>query len=312
MRNVLPLYRLVVAALVALALESCFTGVESTSKITDKDVKQAFEQLERSKRTATLNVLVDSLPAWKQGKTFWVVDRQANMIFSPSPHFVIDSLELLGKPIVYQGYSTRRQIDNTEVVDLKFRFNNHELVYPTGRHLDDISHQGYTLPFLVDGDMINEFERQLLGKTVYIKTSTWYSLNEEIIEGRKFVPVVITAIKPGNRIYDLRVEFKATDDGSLAMLWMTGKSSAIAGRDFDSQFSLTDVRSLYPSISPETWQLVTKGKVAQGMTKDECRLSLGAPGNVVQRPDQAGLREYWYYDGGRYLFFVDGILKEYR
>ena len=48
------------------------------------------------------------------------------------------------------------------------------------------------------------------------------------------------------------------------------------------------------------------------MTKEECRLAMGSPKNLTQLPDQSGLREYWYYDGGRYLFFVDGLLKEFR
>ena len=85
-----------------------------------------------------------------------------------------------------------------------------------------------------------------------------------------------------------------------------------AGRDFDSQFSMTDVRKQYPSIAPAIWDNIVNGKIAEGMTKEECRLAMGNPVNVRQLPDQSGLREYWYYDGGRYLFFVDGLLKEFR
>ena len=93
---------------------------------------------------------------------------------------------------------------------------------------------------------------------------------------------------------------------------MTVGTSSISGRDFDSLFSLTDVRLQYPEITAENWTRIVNGEVVEGMTKQECRLSMGSPKSVNQRPDQTGLKEYWYYDGGRYLFFFDGLLKEFR
>ena len=48
------------------------------------------------------------------------------------------------------------------------------------------------------------------------------------------------------------------------------------------------------------------------MTKEECRLSIGSPKRINENPDQGGMREYWYYDGGSYLYFVDGLLSQFR
>jgi hypothetical protein len=295
----------------AVALSACFTGVESTKKITDKDVQRAIQEMERGKKTLAISEFVDSLPAWREGKTFWVVDEQVRLIFASSLDYDIDSLSLVDKQLTYQGYLTHRQVDNTELVDLKFSDGVHQLIYPTGRMMEDLSHNPLTVPFLVDGDMVDYYARQVVGKTVYIKTSAWQTLDGNKIEGRKFVPVTITAVKPGNRIYPLRVEFK-TSDAVEAMLWMTTAKSSIAGRDFGSLFSLTDVRLQYPEITAEVWARIVDGKVAEGMTKEECRLSMGTPKTVSQLPDQTGLREYWYYDGGRYLFFIDGLLKDFR
>lgn len=306
------LYRLLVAALLAVMLVACFTGVESTTKITDNDVRRAFREMERGRHSTSLACSVDSLPAWREGKLFWVVDNRVRLIFAPMPDVLIDTLNVLGKPLSYVGYDIHRQIDNTEVVDINFTMGTHKLVYPTHRSLADISHPSFSIPFMVDGDMINYYVRQVVGKTFFVKTSTWYTLQGDKLVGRKFVPVVITDVKPGNGVYPMRVEFKTTDNGTSAMLWMTNASASIAGRDFDSQFSAVDVRSLYPNIPSEKWALVMEGKVVIGMTKEECRLSLGEPNSVAQRPDQMGLREYWYYDGGRYLFFVDGLLKDFR
>ena len=58
--------------------------------------------------------------------------------------------------------------------------------------------------------------------------------------------------------------------------------------------------------------LITTGNVVEEMTKEECRLALGSPQRITPAPDQQGMREYWYYDGGGYLFFVDGLLKSFR
>ena len=84
------------------------------------------------------------------------------------------------------------------------------------------------------------------------------------------------------------------------------------GRDFDGLFDVNDPHSLYPAISAKNWELITRGQVEEGMTKEECRLALGAPRRINQNPDQSGMREYWYYDGGSYLYFVDGLLSQYR
>ena len=124
------------------------------------------------------------------------------------------------------------------------------------------------------------------------------------------MPIVITAVTAGNDVYPLMVAFR--DGDKEAMLWMTTDNTPISGHHFDDLFSMTDVRKQYSKISDENWQRIVAGKVAEGMNKEECRLAMGSPKNLTQLPDQSGLREYWYYDGGRYLFFVDGLLKEFR
>lgn len=297
---------------VAVMLTSCFTGVETTQKITDRDVERAFQEMDHGKHEASLDHFVDSLPHWQAGKAFWVVDDRAKLIFQPSATCDIDSLQLLGMRLTYMGYSTRRQIDNSEVVDIALSTpSGHRLVYPTGKSLADVSRPSFTIPFLVDDDLVNNYARQLVGKTVYVKTSVWFDgAGNYITGGRKFVPVKITAVTAGNDIYPLMVSFR--DGAKEATLWMTTSNSSLSGHRFDDLFSMTNVRKQYMRISDENWQRIVDGKVAEGMTKEECRLSMGNPKNLTQLPDQSGLREYWYYDGGRYLFFVDGLLKEFR
>ena len=297
----------------ALFLNGCFTGVESTKKITEKDVQRAIQQMENGNRGSSVHLAVDSLTVWHEGKSFWCVDNQARLIFKPSVDYDLDTLALEGNKLIYSGYGTHKQLDNSEVVDIYFDFDGLHLVYPTGKTLAEVNRHSFAIPFLIDDDVVKDIANQLVNKTVYVKTPIWYGINDGYqINGRRFVPVVITAIKPGDKVHPLRVEFRAADNGDEAFLWMKVPVSEGVGRDFDSLFSLTDIRKQYPDISPSIWNNIVYGKVAEGMTKEECRLAMGNPANVRQLPDQSGLREYWYYDGGRYLFFVDGLLKEFR
>ena len=93
---------------------------------------------------------------------------------------------------------------------------------------------------------------------------------------------------------------------------MSESASTMLGRDFDALFAEKDPRLDYPAVSDENWALITRAQVALGMTKEECRLALGNPVRISENPDQGGLREYWYYDGGAYLFFIDGLLNRFR
>ncbi len=294
-------------------LSGCFTGVESTKKITEKDVQRAIQQMEHGGREASIHVTPDSLAAWREGKAFWCVDNKARLIFKPSSLYDLDTVSLQGKKLIYMGYDTRRRLDNGEEVDIYFDCDSLRLVYPTGKTLVEANRRSLAIPFLVDDDVIKDVSSQLVTKTVYVKTPIWQDIEGGWQKrGRRFIPVVITAVKPGDKVHPLRVEFSTADGTDQAFVWMKVPGSEGVGRDFDSLFSMTDVRKQYPDISPATWDNIVNGKVAEGMTKDECRLAMGYPVNVRQLPDQSGLREYWYYDGGRYLFFVDGLLKEYR
>lgn len=306
---------LTILLLVSMAffLDGCFTGVESTKKITDKDVQRAVQKIDKGGRESSLEVFADSITSWHEGKGFWCVDNQARLIFKPSADYDIDSLNLQGEILTYAGYGTHKQLDNTEVVDIYLNCGKHRLVYPTGKTLQEVNRASFLIPFLVDNDMLLHIAGQLKNKTVYIKTSIWHDIeSRDLIGGRKFVPVEILDVKPGDKVYPIRIDFRAIDNGDAAFVWIKIPGTYGAGRDFDSLFSMGDVRKQYPDISQAIWNNIVNGKVVEGMTKEECRLSLGSPVNVRQLPDQSGLREYWYYDGGRYLFFVDGLLKEFR
>ena len=287
-----------------------FTGVESTQRVSEKEVQRTMGELERRQPTMTLQPFLDSVPAWQQGKQFFVTDNQLRLVmFTTAP----DTVQLAGQLITYDGYDQGSVLDNRDALNLRFRDRDGKTyVYRTGKTIDQFSAK-YSVPLLIDMDMVADVDRQLRNKEVWIKTPIWYDLGtEEMQRGRQFIRVRIDAVEPGNKVLPLKVKFTALDSGERAFLWMSDPNATMHNRDFDSLFSLRDLHENYPEISDATWQLIVRGELVEGMNKEECRLAMGAPKRINQLPNQAGLREYWYYDGGKYLSFVDGLLSQFR
>ena len=295
-----------------LSLEGCFTGVESTKAITQKDVERAYSG-NAGKTTQTIEIKLDTFPDWNMGKRFFVTDNNIRYIFSPSPQFNADTITLEGKEISYDGYTIGISIDGRPVVNLHFKYGTTGLQYNTNRTMDDITRRHSSrleVPFLVDLDEVERLKDVLRGKSLYIKTSIWYDSNGEMTWGRKYVKVNITDVLPGDKVFPFRIEFN--DAGRTAYVFMSYRDNYLQ-RSFDNLFSDADLRQLYPAISDENWQRIINGQIATYMTKEECRLSIGPPDNLERVPTYNGVREYWYYSNGTYLIFdEEGSLTTFR
>lgn len=304
----------IVCGALCLFMASCGTGIEVTERVTDKDVQRVMEQTEARMPSSMLTDYVDSVPAWKPGKRFWVASDQVRQLFSCSREFDIDTVKLAGHELTYVGYDTGGLYDNRQTVNLLFsdETGDKSFVYRTGKTIGEFR-PGFSIPMLIDMDMVNHIAKQVVGKDYFIRTPIWYDRrSEQMMDGRHFIKVHIDSVQPGNEVMPLRVLFTTADTREQAMVWMSGFGSMMHGRDFDALFVAADPHSAYPTISDATWELITRGQVTIGMTKEECRLALGSPKRINENPDQGGMREYWYYDGGSYLYFVDGLLSQFR
>ena len=58
-----------------------FTGVESTQRVSEKEVQRTMGELERRQPTMTLQPFLDSVPAWQQGKQFFVIVKMRRIQF---------------------------------------------------------------------------------------------------------------------------------------------------------------------------------------------------------------------------------------
>ena len=298
-----------------LLLTACGTGIEVTEHVTDKDVKRAIGQIDNRQPVVTLEPYVDSVPAWKTGKRFWVADKQVRLLFASSRDYGLDTADITGHVLTYQGYETGGIYDNRSTINLLLTdtADGSTYLYRTGKTMPEFS-SSFSIPMLIDLDMVDHVARQVAGKDYYIRTGIWYDCESgQMKAGRHFIKVHIDEVLPGNAVMPLRVLFTAVDTGERAMTWLSDNNSvAMQDRSFDALFVATDPHLSHPDINDSTWELITRSSVAEGMTKDECRLSLGAPRHINELPSQGGMREFWYYDGGSYLYFVDGLLQEFR
>ena len=294
---------------------SCGTGIEMSRRVTDKEVQRVLDKGAGRESVVTLEAYRDSFPAWEPGKRFWVADDRVTEMLAVTLGYDKDTLHLAGHVLRYTGYSRSGLAVYGDDRRIFINFEDEQ----TGLGLSyvmksrDANHTLFSLPMLIDLDMVNHVSRQLVGKDFYIRTPIWYDRqSEQMIDGRHFIKVHIDSVMPGNAVLPLRVLFTTLDTGEKAMVWMSDNASTMHGRDFDALFVERDPHLGHPAITDANWELITRGQVVVGMTKEECRLSLGSPQRINENPDQGGMREYWYYDGGSYLFFVDGLLNQFR
>lgn len=305
---------ILLGAVLVMLLASCGTGIEMTGHVTEKDVRRVMEDAENHQTVVTLEPYVDSLAAWQAGKRFWVADDQIRQMLLYSGND-LDSLHLNGHVLEYDGLVPSAMFtDDHTKVDIRFvdPSTGQSHVYRYGKTVDAFR-SGSSLPMLIDLDMVDHIAKQIEGKDYYIRTVIWYNREtEQMMDGRHYIKVHIDKVQPGNVVMPLRVLFTTADSNEQAMVWVSDNASTMHGRDFDALFVASDPHLAYPEITDANWEKITRGDVVEGMTKLECSLALGSPKRINENPDQAGMREYWYYDGGSYLYFVDGLLKQFR
>ncbi len=297
------------AALVSamLMMQSCFTGIESTPKITAKDLREQNVTLsDESKFASTLAPA--PLKDWSEGRRFMVSDPKLSMLFEREPQL------RAGEILEYAGYESRPTIAGDTLSSLIFnRGDRSTLRFPINLTPAQIAAGARaSLPMAVDMALVADVRDQIKGKSYFLLTPLRVdSAMTPIANGRKYIRVAVADVAPGNGYYPLRVDVVDTD-GASASVAMTAGADLSSTRNFDSVFSFSDPRLRYPNITDATWQLITNSEVAEGMSTEECRLSLGSPRDVKKGQNGSSFFEQWTFDNGAYCLFTDGILSSYR
>lgn len=303
--------RFLPAILLTAFLSSCFTGVEYTPRVGDREVKRENITV-TPEDTFLAHVTDESLGEWKPGKRFRVTNDKIRLIFgaTASPY---DSLG--GKTLIFTGAKEAPSITGTSVTDISFIAepgDGRTFVYRISRPIAKVMEQGpLSVPFTIQESLVDDARRLMDGQHYYVLTRTWRDDTDNSLNGRQFVPVTVDSVTPGNDIYPIKVSF--TDErGTSARLFLHPGPRSYTPRSFPALFSFTNPRLKYPSITDEMWYKIINGRVALDMTREECRLALGSPREVDRGADNSYIREVWLYENGIYLVFEDGILKLYR
>lgn len=300
-------------AILAMLTSSCFTGIESTPKITDVDVRR--QALSTSPDNARLlrDIAPQPIAKWQVGKAFIVTSPKIGMALTLSPstahlspgdtlrfRSIRNITSILGKPVAEITFSAP---DSTTAI------------YRADNSIETLSSlPGLSIPFTSELSISHEVRTRMLGNDYWVNTSDWLDRNLIPRRGRKFIKVRVIDVDHGDDTYPVLltladVGHEPADTFCLLMSIGNGISST---RQFPALLSIDDPHKRYPTITPAMWQLICNGKVETGMTRDEVRLSLGRPINVDRRPGYNSLAEIWTYENGRFIIFEDGLLKTYR
>lgn len=301
------LLSVIMVVITALVLQSCFTGVEGTRKIT-LSKKEVNITAPSEEDLFLADIKPPTIKNWKPGKQLLVTDDKLRFITESDGNTVSE-----GDTIVFQEIKGKHGADGIDKAVLFFNNNGSIIQYALDKTmeeaLDDLT--AADLAMLIDLETVSAVNDRLSGKRVWTKTTLWYGDSMKHIKGRKFVPVTITAVESGNTFFPLNIRF--TDEGGkMGGLLMSIGSTGNDSRSFSRLFSLKDPRLNYRQISDTNWNAIQNEEVVIGMTKEECRLSKGNPSDVNTGHDYSNTMEIWYYPNGSYLRFVDGLLVGFK
>lgn len=292
---------------------SCFTGIESTKTVSlsreDKKILTPTPEEEYFK-----GVEPQPLSAWKKGKLFMAADNKTALIFDQQGLPIHpDSVGIGRKILSFNGIKPKLEPDGTQSVSLIFSENGKYYQYNTGKSSSLASEQVMSdqIPMMIDLDMVQEAKDLLLGNKLWIRSPLWYDEDGNRIQGKKFVGITVEDVLPGDIAFPLKLKF-VDESGNEAWIFMNFGTSGTETRLFSNLFFLSDLRNKYPSIADDVWEVICKGGVKLGMTKEECKLSLGNPNDVNRGHDYSQTLDLWQYPNGTALWFEDGILTKYR
>lgn len=290
-------------------LQGCFTGIESTPKIKYNETRQESELKATEEQKLLSHISNQPFAQWAEGKEFYVTDNKISIILKPETL----SQSLSGKSIKYLRHQASTSITGENYTTLIFQnANGDSLYYKINTTPQELLNRTFVdIPFTTQKSVIDEVKASLINNAYYIKTPTWNTIGSNITVGKKYVQVTISDVSSGNSIYPLKIFFK--DNNNVThWIYMTIGNEFQSTRNFDTLFSIANPRNSYPHITDENWDKITNGKVESGMTKEECRLSLGNPTTISQLPSNAGVIEIWKYNNGAQLIFEDGLLNDFK
>lgn len=309
---------LAVAAMMAVAVSGCFTGVESTPRIgpppKERPAGAGGDSLSRA-----IDAIRPLAPAqWRRGDPVLLVDDQRiARTLAPGTPAVPD---LSGRSFRYLERRAAVSLMGSSATDIILGDIADTSLTITCRIPHPMSAldtmEVLEIPFTIDLGLVARADSLLRGRQLYISTPDWYDASGHVVAGLRHVPVRIDSVVPGSHLYPAAVYFTARTDAPSPegshFVYLSIGGVGTRSRGFGQIFSTTSPRQRYPGIDESAWTCIERSQVRPGMTQTECRLALGAPQNVQAIPTRTGTRQIWSYPTGTYLIFDDGLLSDFR
>jgi len=294
-----------------LLLSGCFTGVESTPKITYKEAKNKKAEDSSKEESLAKSFAPQKFSEWKPGKRLFVTSDRIGLIVTPDDPS--DTPLCPGDILVYRGNRNVTDLTGGEIVEVILESDGNperKFSYRTNTSPESLAGRDtFDVPFTIDLDLVDKVKEALAGQRLYVKTALWHDATGKAVNGLKFIPVTITDVLPANEIYPFMVLFTDGNGRENAMLMSASSGLRWMPREFQSLFSFEDPHKNYPAITDAVWNNIIHSRVSKGMTKTEATLALGNPRSIDRGHSQSSAYERWSYSDGVYLIFEDGLLE---
>lgn len=294
-------------------LPSCFTGVESTPRITERDIRRN-KALPTPESDILAGVTGQPPRDWLPGKTFTVTDSRVTVAFVPVPGVPADTLPP-GTRLTISSIDTLASVTGTGQVAVNLAADPSGRNYTYRTSLTPVQWQSLEsleLPFMLEDTIVAQTRRRLVGNTYFIKEARRLKPDGTDTMALRYEPVTITAVDPGTDTAPLRLTLTPPGGGSPTVIMLTMGDKHAARRNFETIFTIDDPARQYKDIDRNTWNLIRHSKLAKGMTPREARLAVGTPDNLLRIPSTAGMIERWSFVNGVVLIFEDGVLIDFR
>ncbi len=253
---------------------------------------------------------------WNQGMEFLYLSENVNASLMPeSPLAVADTANYANTRWTFQGIVSEENWMGQQTMHLRFRNPNGYIYrFATGKLMSQLNDTTYhpALPGMLAIEPVRQCNERLQGSTFYLLLNDDRILVPDSVRLEKFVPVVIDSVTVGTEMAPLRVWFRHPQDNgtyhSSLLTSLPDSRENATSTPIQRFFASTDPYLNYPDIKPETWTLIRRNQVQQGMSLEECRLALGRPQRYERYPSKVGYVERWHYSDRKVLEFVDGRL----
>ena len=304
---------MIIIGVFTLISASCSTGIESTKKIrmTKEDVRMMAKSPEQE---FSESIQGTPLASWEKGRRFTALTDRTLYIFDPSglPEDAA-AQSLKGKTLYFIGLDSHINPDLREECVILFSDGTNIFRYRTGKTTEEAMTEidSSRIPLIADAALIDLWKEKLNGKTFWTKTNLWYDQVGNRMPGLKFAKVKVVGVEAATGDFPISIKIIGPD-GREGYLHMNYTADIHDSRNFAAVFFLSDPKERYPNITAEHWALIQQGRVGEGMSKEECKLSIGNPDEVRSGHNRSQTMDIWQYSDGTYLMFTDGLLTNFR